>query len=190
MTFSKKMPLFFNAHVKTYSKWGSDQANNRLKIRKGISQFLEQSKIPFNKPLLLDLSKIPRIESCCISISHTKNIGGYLISLDGSYGFDLENKQITNKVCVKIDAFDDSKFFIENKLENLYWSAKEASLKAIFNKLDQKILISKIYIEQLFFGSDFLGYRFSSTLDPTIFGVGVAKTRLGYTFSIAKLKKP
>ena len=130
------------------------------------------------------------MKSCCISISHTNNIGGYLVSLGGSYGFDLENKQITKKVCSRLDTMEDSKFFVENNIKNFYWSAKEASFKAISNHLGKNILISKIYIKKLFLTNKFLSYTFESVLGPKIFGEGVTNTILDYTFSVARVKKP
>ena len=186
------LPTCFNVHIEAYSKWGSNEVNNRLKIRNNIFQFLEKSEIPFNKSSLLDLSQKPRVKSCCISISHSKNIGGYLISFEGSYGFDLENKKVTDKVCNRLDVLDDSRFFIENKMNRLYWSAKEASFKAISNHFNKDSLISNIRIEKDFFdkANKFLTYKFISVLNTQITGVGVVEGRPDYTFSIAKLKKP
>ena len=185
-------PDFLDAKVEINPLWGSRFKNNRLLIRKNILEVLKSSKVPFDQNNILNLSKRPMLANISISISHANTVGGFLIAPESGYGFDIETKNVSKKVLKRIDVLGDSEFFIKNQIENLYWSSKEASLKAISNYKTLKPSIFDIHILPMVLDKckNSLTYKFYYLTNTKISGVGVSTKMPNYTCSMAKVPKP
>lgn len=169
-----------NIHIAISNKWGSVCEYNRFNIRQNILELLNGLKIKFDKRLLLDTSLRPIIKKCSISISHSRQLGGYILSLDGetSVGFDIEqSSRITKKVVDRIDTSCNAS--MKSKVPDLIWVAKEASFKAMSNA-GKKTLLKNLFIKIGHIKNNILYYEFNDV------GQGVAFRYNGHAISISR----
>ncbi len=169
-----------NAYIVISDKWGSILQNNRFSIRQDILGLLNRLKIKCDRHLLMDTSLRPTIKKCSISISHSKQLGGYILtSGDGiSVGFDIEqSNRVTTKTVERIGTSSCGSY-TKDKFPDLIWAAKEASFKAVSNS-GKKIVLKNIFVKIESTKSNMLYYRFNDV------GCGVAFRYRGHAVAIS-----
>jgi phosphopantetheinyl transferase (holo-ACP synthase) len=113
------------------SKWSSEKENHRKLIR---HELYKKSK----NADFLNLKKTPgvdiNIKNFFVSISHSKDLGGYALHLTQPVGFDVESKnRITDGIVDKLVNSEIEKELSSDE-KKLLWVIKEASFKACSGK--------------------------------------------------------
>ena len=113
-------------HIEIRPDWGSEHANYRAEIRKGILEYLKLNYPNEISQSVWDLDSPPVLPSMFVSISHCLGMGGFVIS-SKSLGFDIEDKtRITQKIIDRVSTEEELKACPNFEL---LWPAKEAIFK-------------------------------------------------------------
>lgn len=126
-------------------RFGSANPTYKTALRDELIQALEgfRKLSNYEKIELQNIYKTPQLQGVYISISHTEDFGGFIISKTKAVGFDLEKKsrikkEIIQRVC------DDSEIKEALHMESL-WGAKESAFKAL-QYFHQPAVISTVKI--------------------------------------------
>ncbi len=117
----------------------------RTAIRESLYINLNQTLNIFpQKSEILDLSKPPTLDTCGISISHTKNSGAYVLSKNKLHiGLDMElSSRIQKEPLLRVSTLTEVE--TAPSLAHL-WTAKEAAFKS-FYKLESPKVLSQIEV--------------------------------------------
>lgn len=106
-------------------EFASNRPDHRLKIREHLIANLDCG------PDVLDLDSLPRAEHSTISISHNREVGGYVSAPRGiRVGFDVEvSGRVTEKNMRRVCVSDDE--LARAPGADLLWAAKEAAFKSL-----------------------------------------------------------
>ncbi len=135
MTSAEKIETLVKAHLLPQEvfhldirpEWGSENAEYRQEIRKGILDFLKQHHPDQIEDSIWDLEAPPVLKNFFVSISHCNGMGGFAFS-NRSLGFDIEDvTRISTKIIERIST--ESEVADSPEVE-LLWSAKEAVFKS------------------------------------------------------------
>jgi hypothetical protein len=103
--------------------WGSDHPAHREQIRQSLMQ-------RFADPELLNLKQIPRLKDRSISISHTRDFGGWLATpRPVQVGWDIEHQSRIREVIVRRTCTEQE--IARAPHFSFLWSAKESLYKAL-----------------------------------------------------------
>ena len=172
-----------NIHIVISDKWGSIFQNNRFSIRQDILGLLNRLKIRCDRHLLMDVSLRPTIKKCSVSISHSKQLGGYILALGNGVGvgFDIEQSNRVTKRAVERIGISSCGSYIKNKFPDLIWAAKEASFKAMSN-VGKKVLLKDIFIDNIeYIKNHAFYYRFNGI------GHGICFRHRAHAISMSRL---
>ncbi len=114
--------------LKLSGRFGALNKDNRKSIRESLLLDLKSDGVTVIDSDILNLDKLPKCTSTGISISHTDEIGGYVIGSGvQAVGFDIESTdRVTDKVVQRIAAADEN-----YPAPDFYWGAKESAYKLL-----------------------------------------------------------
>lgn len=120
------------------SEWASSQNNYRQNIR----EYLHLNFKGTEQVLNLDL--VPKINGYSISISHSKEVGGFVIvKSNKTIGFDIEAR---NRIRIEhVQRVSEPSEIAQMPHPAVLWSAKEAAFKSLLHQ-DQPLVITDIEI--------------------------------------------
>lgn len=125
-------------------RFGSKNTDHRLQLRSSLLGELlklqiEKTHIQFKSELILDLKSLPKCKGFGISISHTENLGGFVLSEKfQNIGFDLEDpKRVTKAVVARMSSAEE---ILSMPDPAKLWIAKESSFKALSNHLKAAVI--------------------------------------------------
>lgn len=119
--------------------WGSTQNNYRINLRRSLFEVIRDLGDEMSRyQQLLALEVPPTSERFAISISHTKALGGFVLSEKFPLiGFDVEEiSRVEQKVTQRVMHPDSHKAPSPAHL----WSAQEAAFKALNKRLSLSVL--------------------------------------------------
>ncbi len=129
--------------LKLSGHFGAKNTNNRQLLRESLLKDLKSDGFKVIDQEILNLAALPKCEDLGISISHTEDIGGYLIG-NGvkAVGFDIESTdRISEKVAQRIAKSNEN-----YPAPDFYWGAKEATYKLLSTLGKAPAVISEIEI--------------------------------------------
>lgn len=130
--------------------WASSKVGHRERIRRAL---LADISLRLNldeeqKKHVLDLSITPKVTEYSVSISHCRQMGGYVRASDRtSLGFDIEVIDRVSELAAKKMRFDDSEWN-EAPSASSFWVAKEAAFKSLFSISRQPVVPSQVKVGQ------------------------------------------
>ena len=139
-------------------KWGSGEENYRHNIRRGICEAMtvRQELSLEGEHNLMDLKNLPRLTDYEISISHSEELGGFVMGYQcGLLGFDLEGVNRVKEEHIK--RVSTCQEVSEAPSAGALWVAKEAAYKALRHKLHLS-LMSDLQISHWQFQGKFCRY--------------------------------
>jgi hypothetical protein len=123
--------------------WGSVATNNRQLIRESIAQHFSKH-YPDTQIEVADLAKRPAVSDWSLSVSHAKELGGWLATpAPNRTGLDIESEaRLTAAPVERISTPEEIKLAPNIKF---LWCAKEAAFKALREK--QPVVVSRMNIQ-------------------------------------------
>ncbi len=136
--------------IYTAAEFGSNSQDHRSKLRDALRSCVHvqinttagNRDSPKDFSCLSDLSRPPRLEGWAISVSHCPLLGGFMAAPSDSHvGLDFElASRVSPQIARRVAAFSGEEKVLQNieaakQPFALFWSAKEAAIKA-FGNLD------------------------------------------------------
>lgn len=148
-----------------FGKKEDSSYNHRLKIREHILNHYAKGS-----DHILDLQLLPKTDQYYFSISHTKGLGGYVVSAE-PVGLDIENlSRLNSKLIERISNASERNLLLDPRW---LWCIKEASFKvASLNQITEVQLVS---IHESHFETN-LTLGFVKQVDSYIYAVAFCKS--------------